>query len=128
MLVVFSGLYFSRFWGALVRQNDLAGLLSFTPVYLAVSGLFWALISFALALYLWLGRKMAPRLTIFFVMGYTIYYWLEYNFLVDHRGLSSNWPFLVIVNFALALWILWVLSRPMTRDYFGENNGRRLEN
>jgi hypothetical protein len=123
LLVGFTGIYLARVLGALTQLYFLAELLPFSPSYLIISGLFWAFTGLALAIILWFGSRMAPRLSALFMIAYTIYYWLEYNFLVEHNGLSSNWPFLALVNLTLVVWVIWVMSRPLARDFFGDKHG-----
>jgi hypothetical protein len=125
LLVVFVGLYLARIWQALLKWSFLLELISFSPIYLLITGLFWVIVGLVVAVNLWLGKRRAPRLMLLFLALYSTYYWLEYMVLVDHSGLNSNWLFLALVNLVSVLWVLWVLSRPMTRIYYGENNERR---
>ena len=104
------------------------GLLSFSPIYLAISGLLWAVIGLPLAAGLWFGLSWASIFTRVGSLVYTFYYWLEYFLLVNTRGRQQNWAYLLFANIAVLIWIYWVLSRDKAKIYFGVDNERRSEN
>jgi hypothetical protein len=103
-------------------------LFPFNPAYLALSGLVWAVIGLPVAYGIWFGSPWSPRVIRMAAFVYTIYYWLEFFFLVDLGERHENWPFLVVVNLVMLLWIFWVLSREKVCKYFGEDNEQRSEN
>ena len=108
---------------AILNWEFYSDILSIPLAYLALSGLFWGLAGLPLVWGLWLGRPWAVRYTLFYVLAYTLYYWLDRIILSVNAG-GSNWPFIVITNLILIIIIFWVLYRPRAKAFFGETNDR----
>jgi hypothetical protein len=100
----------------------LSELLPINLIYLVLSGLVWSVVGVILAAALWLGASWAPRFTRLAALVYTIYYWVEFVFLVEIGGRQQNWVYLLFVNVVLLVWIFGVLSRSRSKVYFGANN------
>ena len=97
----------------------LFGLLNNTTVYLSVSALIWSITGLIISIAVWFGIPWAPNLTRIAALVFSLHYWLEYLFLVNHTGRQSNWLFLLSINSLLILWLFWVLSRKASKAYFG---------
>jgi len=62
-------------------------------------------------------------------LSYALYYWLDHVFLEDHPAsgavgaqqalLPVNWQFAVVATVACLAYVVWVLSRPKVKAYFG---------
>jgi hypothetical protein len=100
-----------------------------SPLYMVTTGLIWTLIGSFLFFGLWTGKKWAPKLVQAVALSYALYYWLDHVFLEDHpaRGavgaqralLPVNWQFAVVATVACLAYVVWVLSRPKVKAYFG---------
>lgn len=102
-----------------IRQWDfISEYLSVSPVYLASSGLIWGTAGLVICAAVWLHLRWARRATMAFALVYSLYYWID-RLLVSSDKPGTNFLFAVIFNFALLVSILWVLSRPTAKAYFG---------
>jgi hypothetical protein len=100
-----------------------------SPLYMVTTGLIWTLIGSFLFFGLWTGKKWAPKLMQAVALSYALYYWLDHVFLVDHpaRGavgaqralLPVNWQFAIGATVVCLAYVVWVLSRPNVKTYFG---------
>ncbi|MGD9093483.1 MAG: hypothetical protein PVF74_11605, partial [Anaerolineales bacterium] len=108
---------------AILNWELYSAILPIPLTYLALSSLIWGLAGLPLVWGLWLGRVWAIRFTLFFVLAYTLYYWLDRLLLSANAG-GSNWPFAVITNLILLLIIFWILYRPPAKAFFGEANDK----
>jgi hypothetical protein len=99
----------------------LTGLLSFSPAYLALSGLVWGVAFLWLAWGLWRGLSYAPRLAIWVFLFYSIYYWVDRLLLPGPTTRNTNWVFSLIIHISMLLYIAWLLTRRKSRRYFGES-------
>jgi hypothetical protein len=103
----------------------LAGLLPMSPVYLALSGLSWCLLGFPLTWGIWLGKSWAPKFTLISIIAYSIYYWSDRLFAPGYPQRSSGSYSFIGLNLLIAMWSLWILSRPNARKFFGEINEQK---
>jgi uncharacterized membrane protein (DUF2068 family) len=110
------GLNLLRCFQAVRQWTFLEALLPISPLYLALSGLFWAVVGLALAWGLWQGRRWAQRFTLLATLFYTLYYWVDRLLLPP--GAGSNWPFMAGLNVALLVLLGWILFSPKARDFF----------
>lgn len=108
---------------AILNWEFYSSILPIPIEYLALSGLIWGLAGLPLIWGLWFGRPWAIRYTLFFVLTYTLYYWLDRLLLTANAG-GANWLFAVITNLLLILIIIWILFRPRAKAFFGETNDR----
>ncbi len=120
-----------RFVLSLQQWSYLKTLPAVSPLYLAASGLVWALACMPLAWGMLRGLPWAPRLMQALALSYALYYWLDQIFLADHPAslpaetgllskafLPANWPFAAGVTIALLAWMVWVLNRPKVKAFF----------
>ncbi|KAA3644578.1 MAG: hypothetical protein DWQ07_14255 [Chloroflexi bacterium] len=116
-----SVLQFIRFGMSLANWEFLAQqALSVSPLYLALTGLLWALPSLVVAWSLWFRKRWADRAAIWGAVAFSIYYWLDRLLLGRSEAAESNMPFAIGMNIILLAIIVWVVQRARRRNYFGE--------
>lgn len=118
-----------RFAGALADWAWLSSLPLKVPlIYLALSGLIWALTGSALLWGLWRHQAWAPWATRLAVLSYTLYYWLDRLWLAANGPQDANRPFafLVTVGMLASIFIIFRLAR--VSAYFGEKHERTRQN
>jgi len=116
--------YLARLRETLASWSSLVELLPISPGYLSLTGLVWGITGFILAFSLWFRVSWSPIVTRLVLVVFTIYYWLENIFLIDHTLRSPNWPFRTAINIIIVAWAFWILSRPGAKIYFGEIDER----
>lgn len=117
-----------RFVLSLRYWNFLASQPGPSPLYLAISGLAWALAGGFLLWSLWKPASWAPRLVEAEALTYALYYWLDLLFVRDHpvndvalairAVLPTNWRFSAGVTVVCLVYIVWVLGRSKVKAYF----------
>ena len=127
VVLMFAGLNLERLVQAIWQWEFLNKILPISPLYLALSGLIWALIGFTLAFLLWVGASFAPRFTYITAFIYTMYYWFNRLILFDREWLV-NWLFVTIINIISIVTICWIFSQRKTKTYFGEGNEHKPKN
>jgi len=105
---------------AILQWNFLLEVIPVHPAYIAVSGLIWGVSGLALVWGLLRGLSWAPRLTRIFMVGYSVYYWLDRLFLFNPVDKTTNLIFLMSLTVIIILWVFWSISRQGAKDYFGE--------
>ncbi len=89
------------------------------PLYIALTGLFWALAGSAISYGLYLGRPWARRATAIAITLYMVYYWLD-RLLVQSQSPRPNWPLaLAITVYTLGL-TAEALALPRNATFFTE--------
>lgn len=123
LVLSFTGASFLRLVAALEEWSFLGSLpLNVSPFIIAFSGLIGTLTGLGLIWGLWQRAPWAPQATRLASLVYAVYFW------VDRLGLSAsplravNWPFALAATLLLLGFVLWVLSRPGVRAYFGESD------
>jgi uncharacterized membrane protein len=116
----------------------LDALTSVSPLYLALSGLFWGLSGLPLFWGLMRGKRRAPALMRAMALTYALYYWLDQVFIKEYYPtgaeggarllLPGNWPFSAVLTFLLLVFTVWTLQRQAAKDFFGEMNEPQPEN
>ncbi len=122
MVLIITGIYLIRFVQTLQLWDFLSGLPDVSPVYLAITGLFWTLAGLLLVWGLWRGRPGTPRATRIAVLAFTLYYWLNRLLLANASEDFVNWPFTAAGIIILITICFWILSRPKVRTFFGEGH------
>jgi hypothetical protein len=127
-----AGLNLVRFILAIRSWQFLSSLPGVSPLYLALSGLIWGVVGIPLFWSLWRGRHWAPRLLQAVMLTYAAYYWLDRIFLEERvvnatqqsssAFLPLNWPFTITITALIMVVTVWVLSRPGTKIFFGEQH------
>lgn len=103
-----------------LNWDVLAGLLSFSPVYLLVSGLTWSISGAWLVWGLWRGRAWARLFSVLFFFAYSLYFWIDRLFLPGSSIRNNNWIFYICLQIVVLSYLVWIMSRKRTRRYFGE--------
>lgn len=106
----------SRLWAALAWYDV---LLEFAPrpgpVYTAVSGAFWLGCGLVLVGGIWREKAWAANLLLGAAAGYTAWYWIDRLVLQTPR---ANWPFALLVNIFLLVYVLTVtIPRFTSKDH-----------
>ena len=122
-VLTLAGLNLVRFIAACQQREFLANLLPVSPLYLALSGLVWAVIGLVLAYGLWTGKPIAVGGTLVAALAYTLYYWFDRSLLAADAP-AANWPFAVLINLCLLVMVFWILFRPKARIFFGAMHDR----
>jgi hypothetical protein len=123
-----TSLQLARFILALRQWSFIvAGPANISPLYLIVTGLVWGLAGLPLAWGLWRGREWAPKTLIGFGSIYTFYYWIERILLVREPAAYSNRFFMLGLTIFLSVFIVWTLTRPRARAFFGEMHAQSPE-
>jgi len=99
--------------------SDLPGL---SPVYLAASGLIWALLGLPLSWGLWRGNVRAPVAARILCVAYFIYDWIERLIMARMGNKLENWPFFLAFTLLSLVVIFWGLSRGNVKAFFGERH------
>lgn len=111
-----------RFIQAIRLWEFLSDLPGVSPVYLAASGLIWALLGLPLTWGLWRGNARAPAATRILIVTYCIYEWVE-RFIMARMGSQLvNWPFILVFTLIILGVIFWGLSRENVKAFFGERH------
>ena len=111
-----------------LNWDVLVGLLTFSPAYLTVSGLAWGISGAWLVWGLWRGKAWARRSSVFFFLAYSIYFWIDRLLLPGSAIRNNNWAFHVCSQIVVLSYLVWIMSRKRTRQYFGESYEYRSEN
>ena len=116
-VLTIAGINLYRCIQAIVQWRFIAGLLPALLPYIMLSGLFWSLMGFPLALSLWRGHRIASHLTMWGVLVYSIYYWSDR--LLVRQGLApDNLPFTLGFTVLVFAFTFWTLSRPGAKAFF----------
>jgi len=102
-----------RLWTALAWQNVLVEFFAQpTPAVTAISGAVWMVVGIILIWSIWQKKAWAAKLLLGASAGYTVWYWSER---LIWQNPHPNWPFAVIVNLALLVFILFA-TKTLTRE------------
>lgn len=86
------------------------------PLYVGLTGAFWAVVGVIVFLGLYQSRPWAPRLFVGASVVYTGWYWLDRLFI--QSGTRTNWAFSLLVMAVLWILSVTVLLNPHYRIYF----------
>jgi hypothetical protein len=107
---------------ALVQWDFLSQLLGYFPIYIAFSGLLWALLNFGVFLLTFIGWHRGRWLVVFWLCALSVYYWVDRIMISANQEILVSWTFAAFINLLLFLWIFFFLSRPKVKRYFEETN------
>ncbi len=74
------------------------------PVYLAISGVIWALIGLVSAVGIWLRRRWALILLGCAVISFTVWYWMDRLLLSANPEANSNWAFSLLMTAGILIY------------------------
>ena len=117
-----AGIHLIRLLQAIQNWDFLAELPGVSPLYLALTGFFWAAAGFPLGLALLYGAPGAPAVARLMAAVYTIYYWSG-RFLAAYAAGSIQaagfaWGFAALLTVIFLGLFYWILSRPKAKAYF----------
>ena len=117
VLVLFiSCINFIRLIEAIRTWDFLASLPGVSPLYIALTGLFWTLVGFPLAWGIWRGNPKAPLATQILVLVSALYYWFDRFIIAQTVNASSNLLFAFIITIVVILLTFWTLH--INKEYF----------
>jgi hypothetical protein len=90
------------------------------PLYAALSGAVWGIVSLAAALGLLRRRRWAPVFTRLGVAGLALWYWIDRLFLTRAPDAAVNTPFAAGATVVLVFYALGVLSLEQQKKFFKE--------
>jgi hypothetical protein len=121
-VLTIAGIHLIRLLQAIQNWGFLAELPGVSPLYLALTGLFWAAAGFPLGLALLLGLPAAPAAARLMAAVYTIYYWSNRLFAAYRAGSFQTpgfaWGFAAILTVLSLVLVFWILSRPKAQAFF----------
>ena len=109
-----------RFVTALIQWHLIVDFMSLPmPLYIASTGLLWALSWFLVYLGIELSEKWTPFAVLGVSFSYIAYYWID-RFLFQSAVGRDNTKFAVVMTFVFSLFIIIALALPKSRAYFDE--------
>ncbi len=111
--------------------NSLAGLPQVSPLYLALTGLFWALTGLPLAVALWKGSPHSGWAARIFILLYSLYAWMDRLLVANVLGRPDkgyDLLFLIVFNLLILILFFGILSLSKVKSYLGEKDANRSEN
>ena len=124
-VLTIAGIHLIRLLQAIQNWDFLAELPGVSPLYLALTGLFWAAAGLALGLALLSGAPAAPAAARLMAAVYTVYYWSNRFFAAYTAGsiqaAGFAWGFAALLTVFFLGLVMWILSRPRAKAYFRRN-------
>ncbi len=120
-VLIFAVVHLIRLVGAIRQWDFLQGWQGVSALYLALSGLGWALVGLPLAWGLWRGRPWAPPAARIAFPAYLLYAWIDRIFIANPEitlDATASWPFMVGASLISLLLVYWSLSRSKARTFF----------
>ena len=105
---------------ALRDWEFLAGLLPFSPLYIAGSALIWGFGGLVLFWGLWRGTSWAPCWTMAAMLLYSASIWFDRLVMPGYQVRMQNWPFVLGLNLLLLAAGFLILTHINSRSFFGE--------
>ena len=94
-----------RLWTAFAWKAQLSEYAVHTgPLYVGLTAAVWVAVGFKTLWGLWQPGKLSRKFTLAASLVYTAWYWTDRLFLQQER---SNWPFAVILNFLLLVYVFF---------------------
>lgn len=103
-------------WKVLVDLNPSA-----PPAYLAGDGLVWFAASAVLAWGIWTGRRWARPGGQIISGLYFLMFWIDKLWIANPERLLRRWPVYLLYSLVGLGLALWILNRPISREYFKKN-------
>jgi hypothetical protein len=113
-----AGFNLLRLIQTLRQWKFLVDLPGFSPVYVATTGFIWFVVGLPLFWGLWRGHAWAARFTPGFAAVYALYYWLDHLLVANRAVALVNWPCAAVLTILLMAFVLWVLTRRKSQDFF----------
>jgi hypothetical protein len=108
-----------RLWTAITWQKALIEFSTIPgPVYMAVSGAIWLVVGLTLSWSILREKNWAGKMLVAAAAGYSVWYWSERLIWQTQR---PNWPFVVIVNLILLVFIFFT-NKSLARETYERKN------
>lgn len=118
VVLIFSLLNALRLAAAILGWHTLTGLPLKVPVlYLTLTGAFWTITGFSLAVGLYMRRRWSAWMAWGAAILYPLYYWIDRLFVADRSAIVSRTAFLIANTLLLSAFTFWALSRAKTKSY-----------
>ena len=126
LVLITAGWNLVRVWSSLM----LAGVIQEYaarpgPVYIGVTGAFFAVLGFVLLWGYWRRAGWAQLALLASAVGYAAWGWLERLSLQPR--IASSWPFSLLITTVLLAFVAAVTLDPRNRSYFGREAHEREE-
>jgi hypothetical protein len=118
----------ARLLQATQKWSFLLTWLSFSPLYLVITGLVWGLAGLALAWGLWCRKTWAPLWTCVYFLAYSLYFWLDRFLLAGSAERNLNAWFAASIDLLVLVWLVWTLRRQKVKTYFGDKDEQKSKN
>jgi hypothetical protein len=119
LVLLFTAWHILRVWTALAWQGTLHEFSSQPAVWVIVlSGIIWALAGVIFIWSIWREKEWAKTFLLGTTAGYTAWYWAERLLWQMPR---PNWPFAVILNLVLVIFIIYTTKSPAREAYERES-------
>ena len=92
------------------------------PLYIALTGAVWLIVSLLLFLTFWRGKAWGRLAALIGMLGYTIWYWFDRLVLQKPH---ANLQFVAVVNILFLLLVLLILISRKTRIFFQRDTHER---
>lgn len=120
-VLTIAGIHLIRLFQTIQNWDFLAELPGVPPLYLALTGLAWAVVGFPLGILLWRGEPPALPTVRFMTAVYILYDWFNRLFTAYRSGnlaIGYAWGFSALITVILLVWVYWTISRPRVKAYF----------
>ncbi len=124
LVLILAVFHLTRFQQSILRWEFLQVHLPFSPVYLAISGIFWGLVGLFMAWAIWVKQPWTPKTVTAASLLASLNYWLERIFLARSPDRNINWQFVVVVNALILVFIFFQLRQDKVVRYFGEKHDK----
>lgn len=115
LVVLFTAWNILRVWTVFAWWSTMHEFSIHPPAWiLIISGILWALAGFLLMWGIWQGKTWMKHLLFGVTTGATIWYWSERLLWQMPR---PNWPFAVILNLILIVFVLFTTKSPTREAY-----------
>jgi len=122
VVLTIGSLYLVRFIESIRQWDFLMEVLIISPIFLTISGIFWASIGFLLVWGLIRGDEWVQKWLKILSVIFVIYIWFERILLFNQSSRSNNDLFIAIISILLLIYVFWTLSRKDVKVFFGANH------
>lgn len=122
IVLIIAVMNFIRVLAALLFWETLTNIgMSPGPLYIALTGIFWAIAGMALIWSLWIAHPKTKAVTMGFVLLYVIYSWID-RFLFQSSIQRENTPFALIASILVVFYTVFTLLLPSNQNYLLRKN------
>lgn len=107
---------------AIIDWQFLVNLLPISPFYLVMTGAVWGIGGLIVAVGLWQGRPRMRSIALWGGAAYVLYYWIDRLLLRSSSLGRSNETFVIAVSIIFVGLLIFALTRPRVKLYFGETH------